>query len=103
MFTTYPLPAEVQMFSAMMCPQPTRVALERANVWHVFVQLRGRSLRTVALAAERCSSSMVTNHFWRPAIVDLSQFLMQASSSHGDVCSCTDATEKGFAFAVREG
>ena len=31
MFTTYLLPAEVQMIPVMKCHQPTRIAVERAN------------------------------------------------------------------------
>ena len=51
MFTTYLWPAEVQTFSVKRCHQPTRIAVERAHGYHVFVQSRGRSLRAVALAA----------------------------------------------------
>ena len=67
----------------MECLQPTRIAVERANGYHVFVQSHGRSLRAVALAGERWSSSMVMSLCWRSAIVGLSQSLMQASSSRG--------------------
>ena len=36
----------------MNCPQPTRIAVKRANGYHVFVQSRGRSLRAVAWAGD---------------------------------------------------
>ena len=65
MLTTYPLPAEVQMFSAMKCLRPTRIAVRHANVKLVFVQSRGRSLRAVALAVGQWSSSMATSLFCR--------------------------------------
>ena len=130
MFTTYPLPAEVLMFSV-------RIAVERANRCHVLVQSHGRSLRAVAFAVGRWSSSMVTSLCRHSGMVALSQSLMPASSSrgrliwfqesHGQPCvrnrrafwgehhvssavigvfaglMSTDASEKGFAFAVREG
>ena len=94
-----------------------------------FAQSHGRSLRAVALMVARWSSSMVTSPFWRSAILWRSHCLMQASTSRGrvllilvncaygaksigrnlissscclDVCICTDASEVGFAFAVRE-
>ena len=132
MFTTYPLPVEVQMFSATRCLQPSRIAVERAGGYRVFVQSHGRSLRAVALAVRRWISSMVTILCWRPAFVGLSQSVMQASSlvgrltwfqeSYGQQCvknkehsgqfyvfsavAClmsASASEKGFTFAVREG
>ena len=37
-FTTNPLPAEVQMCSVMKCRQPTRIAVGRAHVQLVFAQ-----------------------------------------------------------------
>ena len=83
MFTPCPLPAEVQMSSVMKCFQPTRISVGRANEKVVFVQSRRQSLRAVALAAGRWSSSVVTNLFWHSPIVESSQFLTQASSSHG--------------------
>ena len=51
MFTTYTPPAALPMLSVMKCPQPTRFAVEQANICHVFVQSRGRLLRAVALLA----------------------------------------------------
>ena len=72
MFTTDHLPTEVPMFSVMKFPRPTRIAVERANGYHAFVQSRGRSLRAVALAGGRWSSSMVTSLSWRSATVVLS-------------------------------
>ena len=71
------------MFSAMKYLQPMRVAVERENGLHAFVQWRGRSLRSVAFAAGRWSSSMVMSLPWRSPIVELSQFLTQAASSRG--------------------
>ena len=50
----------------------------KINGYHVFAQSHGRSLRAVALAVGRWSSSMVTSLFWRSAIVVLSQSLMRA-------------------------
>ena len=47
-------------FSVIKCLQPNRIAVEQATGYHVFAQSRGRSLRAVALAARRWSSSMVT-------------------------------------------
>ena len=96
MFTTYPLPAQVLIFSVMRCHQPTRVAVERASGEHEFAQLRGRSLRAVESAGGRWSSSMVTSLSWRYAAVVLSQSWTPASSSrdrpawfqgcHGNLC-----------------
>ena len=80
--TRFSLPAEVQMFSVMKCLQPTSVAVERANGHRVFAQSHGRSFRAVAFAVGRWSSSMVKSLPWCSAIV-VSQFLTQASSSHG--------------------
>ena len=54
-------------------------AVERASGYHAFVQSPGPSLRAVALAAGRWSSSMVTR--LRSAIVALSQSFAPASSS----------------------
>ena len=51
----------------------------RANGYHVLA----RSLRAVALAVGRWSSSMVTNLSWRSAIVVLSRSLMPASNLRG--------------------
>ena len=135
-----PCEREVQMFSATKCHQPSRIAVKRTSVQHVFVQSRGRSLRAVAVATGRWSSSTVTSlSFWgRSVFVVLSQSLTPASSSRAsylvsgepwstvrkeqrafvriqclfrsdwslrwlDVCICTGASEKGFAFAVLEG
>ena len=64
MFTTYPVPRGVPMFSAMKFPRPTRIAVERANGHHAFDQSSGRSLRAVALAGGRWCSSMVTSIFF---------------------------------------
>ena len=83
MFTKYPLPAEVQMFSVVRCLRPARIVVEQANRHHVFAQSHVRSLRSVALAVGHWSSSMVTSLSWRSAIVELSQYSTQASSSHG--------------------
>ena len=79
--TTYPLPAEVQMFLAVKCLWPTRVAVGRANGNHVLAELHGRSPRAVASAVGQVSSSMVTSLSWRSGIVELSQFLTPASGS----------------------
>ena len=80
------------MFSVMRCLQPARSAVERASGY----QSRGRSLRAVASAGGRWSSSMVTSLSWRSAIVLLSPFLTPASNSrarlswlqgnHGQLC-----------------
>ena len=80
---TFISPALVQMFSVMKCLWPTRVAVERARGYHVFAQSRGRSLCAVESAAWRWSLSMVTSLLWTPEIVELSQSLTPASSSHG--------------------
>ena len=80
MFMTYPLQAELQMFSDMRCHKPNCVAVEQANGQHVSAQSRGRSLR---VAGERWSSLMVTNLSYRSATVELSQPLTPASSSRG--------------------
>ena len=77
-----PSPAEGQMFSVIKCLQPTRVAVDLANGYHVFDQSRGPCLRVVASAGERWSSSMVTNLCWRSASVVRSRFLMPASNLH---------------------
>ena len=97
MFTTCPLPAGVQMFSVMKCHQLTRIAVERASGYHVFVQSRGRSLRAVASAGRRWSSSVVTSFSWRSGIVELTQSSTPHSSSlrhhicyqgsHGQPCA----------------
>ena len=58
------LASGVPMFSDMKCAQPTRIAVERANGYHVSVQSRGRSRRAVAFAGGRWSSSMVTSPSW---------------------------------------
>ena len=58
--TTYPSPAGVPMFSVVKFPQPTRIEVERARGYHALVQSRGRSLRAVAFAGGRWSSSVVT-------------------------------------------
>ena len=137
MFTTYSLPPEVQMFSAVRCLRPPRVAVKTSKRISR-IRSVARSLRAVALAVGQGSSSTVTSLSWRSAILELSQFLTQASSSRRrriwflesrgklrmeqrafggtfrlprsgwclrwlDVSICTDASEKGFAFAVREG
>ena len=47
------------MFPAVKCLQPMRIAVERANGYLVFAQSHGRSLRAVALAVGRWSSSRV--------------------------------------------
>ena len=89
MFTTYPLPAEVPMFSAMKCLQPTRIAVERASGYHVYTQSHGRPLRAVALAVGRWSSSMVTNLFWRSATVGALSIFdghVWFQDSHGQLC-----------------
>ena len=128
------------MVWAMKCLWPTRTVVEQASGDDVFAQSHTRSLCGVALAVGQQSLSVVTSLFWRSAIVELSQFLTQASSSRGrrfwfpesrgqlcvwskeplveayvfsvvigwslrclDVCVCTDASEKGFTFADREG
>ena len=54
----YPLRAEVQM---LKCLRPTHIAVERANGYHASALSRGRSLRTVAVAVGRWSSSMITS------------------------------------------
>ena len=51
LFTTFPLPAEVPTFSVMRCLQPTRIAVERANGYHVLAQRRrigGRAMELVS-------------------------------------------------------
>ena len=109
-FSAYPLPAEVQIFSVIKCPQPTRNAVERANGYLAFVQSCGRSLRAVALAGGRWSSSTVTSISWRSAIVVLFQSVMPASNmggrlswfqeSHGQQCVWnTDHLEEFFVFS----
>ena len=81
MSTTYPLSAEVQMFLAMKCLQPTRTVVGRTNGYHGFAQSHGRSLRAVARAVGQWSSSMVRSLSWRSAVVGLSQFLTPVSNS----------------------
>ena len=86
------------MFSVMRCHQPTRVAVEWANVLLVLVQSRGRSLRAIALAAWRWSSSMDTS--------------LSSQENRGQLCawnkehfgeSCVFSVVIGvFAFAVCE-
>ena len=53
MFTTYPVPRGVPMFSVMKFPQPTRIAVERPNGYRARDQSRARSLRAVAFVDER--------------------------------------------------
>ena len=96
MFTTYPAPRRVPIFSIMKFLQTTRIAVERANGYHAFDHSRGRSLRAVALAGERRSSSMVTSLSCHSATVVLSRSLPPASNlrgrptwhqgSHGQLC-----------------
>ena len=81
MFMTYPLPAEVPMFSTLKCLQSKRNAVERASAYYVFDQSLGRSLRAVALAGRRWSSSMVTSPSWRSAAVELTQSFKFARAS----------------------
>ena len=76
MFTTYPFPAE---FSAMKCLRPMRIVVDRPNGYDVLAQSYVRSLRAVALAGQRWSSSTVTSLSWRSAVVVLSHSLMPAS------------------------
>ena len=78
MFTTYPLPAEVHMFAA------SEVSLANAHCSGMGKRTsRVRSVaRTVSSVGQR-SSSVVASLFWRSPIVELSQFLTQASRSHG--------------------
>ena len=81
----------------MFTRYPTRIAMERVNGYHVFVQSRGQCLRAISSAGRRWNSSTVTSLSWRPAIVVLSQVLTQASfkiagrrvwfpESHGQLC-----------------
>ena len=77
------MPAEDPMFSVTKYPQPTRNVVERTTGYQVVVQSRGRSLRAVALAGGRWSSSMVTSLSWRSAIVAHSQSLRPASKLRG--------------------
>ena len=77
------VPADVQMFSVMKCHQPTRIAAERANGSHEFVQSLGRSVRAVASAVRRWGSSVVASLSRRSAVVVLSQSLTPAPVSLG--------------------
>ena len=135
MFTTHPVPVEVPMFSVVKFPQPTHIAVERANGYHAFDHSSGRShrRRISGLAMDFvnghesffgtqlswCSvdhwcqlqicadvllgfrRAMVNRAFGTKSIFCLLRSNWSLRWLH--VCICSDASEKGFAFAVRDG
>ena len=124
---TYPLPAEVQMFLAMKCLWAKRIAVGRATGDHQTVSWRRRiSGRTMELVNGHESFLALSNR-GALSIVDASFKYARASYLNcgvpwsncafgakrvfgvvigvcaGLTCTCRIASEKGFAFAVREG
>ena len=80
----------------LKCLQPTRIAVERANGYHVFVQSHGRSLRAIASAVGRFE--LVKGHDSFLALCNRGAFsildarfkfarrLIWFEESHGQVC-----------------
>ena len=125
------------MFSVMKCLQPTRLAVERGNRYHIFDQSHEQSpshwrsgdgprqWSRVFLDTRQswCSLSifdasfkfarasyLVSGEPWSTVRLEqravggiLCLLRSDWSLRWLDVCICTDAPEKGFTFAVREG
>ena len=100
MFTTYLLPAEVQMFSVMKCLQPTRISVEHANGYYEFVTdgLFAPSHRRPGVGARQWSRVFFgAQHSWCSLILDASfEFARASYSVSGEPWSTVHVEQRAF-------